>query len=363
MLWLWMAAIVSTLYSSAMPLSVRIIRHASIACFCLLLSACNHIEKKQAVPRTKASASVAHLNSLMEERGAEARFKDGYVTANGSRLHYVIAGEGKPLVFYHGFPGYWYIWKHQLMDLAADYQVIAFDGLGANLSDKPDSLNAYSVENLATQLGEAIKQVISEPYALIGHDWGGALVWAFAQQQPPGLEELIVLSAPPYNQFLELLRTNENQRAASAYVERLKPAAAELRLGADNALGFWRIGGYEKMTKLGIISPTEGQLFKDALARKGALRGGLNWYRANIPEPQHISDNDFWPSQSAMVETKSLLIWGDKDRTFVADFIEGLAQYAKSPKVEILPGVGHAPQVEEPDKVSKLIREFIQDRD
>lgn len=354
-----MAGIVSTLYNRIMPHITRLTARTSVAYLCLLLSLCCQAGISNAGSPTEPSASVTHLNSLLAEQGSKVRFKDGYVTANGSRLHYVIAGSGKPLVFYHGFPGYWYIWKHQLMDLAADYQVIAFDGLGANLSDKPDSLEAYSVANLAKQLGQAIQQITSSPYALIGHDWGGALVWAFAQQQPQGLEELIVLSAPPYNQFLELLKTNEDQRVASAYVERLKPAAAESRLGANNALRFWQIGGYEKMTKQGVISKAEGQLFRDALAREGALRGGLNWYRANIPEPQHISDGDFWPSRSAKVETKSLLIWGDRDRTFISEFIQDLPQYARSPKVEILPGIGHAPQIEEADRVSQLIRNFV----
>lgn len=308
-----------------------------------------------------SSDSLRFLNAQNHNDDEAPKFTEGYVKAGGSRLHYVSGGRGKLVVFYHGFPSYWYIWKHQLRALAKDYRVIAFDGLGTNLSDKPTEVSAYTVSNLSTQLREAIEELNGqEPYILVSHDWGGAMAWAYAQTNPPGLEKLVVLSAPPYNLFLELLRSDANQRKASQYVEYLKSAEGETRLKANNALSFWKAGGYEKFVDRDLISPAEGELFKAAMARPGAVTGGINWYRANLPLPHIISTDDFWPSQSASTSVDSMLIWGETDRTFVPAFLQQLPNYTEQLQIEILSGVGHTPQLEAPERVNKLIRSFIE---
>lgn len=310
-----------------------------------------------------ASESLRFLNTQIQNDDEAAKFTEGYVKAGGSRLHYVSAGSGKLVVFYHGFPSYWYIWKHQLKALAKDYRVIAFDGLGTNLSDKPTEVSAYTVSNISAQLREAIEELNGQkPYILVGHDWGGAMAWAYAQTNPPGLEKLVVLSAPPYNLFLELLRSDADQRKASQYVEYLKSAEGEKRLKANNALSFWKAGGYEKFVARGLISPDEGELFKLAMARQGAVAGGISWYRANLPLPQTITADDFWPSQLARTSVNSLLIWGETDKTFVPAFLQQLPNYTDQLQIEILPEIGHTPQLEAPEKVNRLIRDFIEAR-
>ena len=310
-----------------------------------------------------ASESLRFLNTQIQNDDEAAKFTEGYVKAGGSRLHYVSAGSGKLVVFYHGFPSYWCIWKHQLKALAKDYRVIAFDGLGTNLSDKPTEVSAYTVSNISAQLREAIEELNGQkPYILVGHDWGGAMAWAYAQTNPPGLEKLVVLSAPPYNLFLELLRSDADQRKASQYVEYLKSAEGEKRLKANNALSFWKAGGYEKFVARGLISPDEGELFKLAMARQGAVAGGISWYRANLPLPQTITADDFWPSQLARTSVNSLLIWGETDKTFVPAFLQQLPNYTDQLQIEILPEIGHTPQLEAPEKVNRLIRDFIEAR-
>ena len=341
-------------------------RHLSQSLFALLvlfLAACSHLSAADN-PSEIADPSVTYFNQHLapsRKNGKPIHLSEGYVDYQGSRMHYVMAGEGKPLVFYHGFPGFWFIWKYQLAELAKDYRVIAVDGLGANLSDKPSDISAYRIDRLSNQLGHTIRTLLGdEPYMLIGHDWGGALAWAYAQQNPPGLEKLVVIGAPPYNQFLNLLQHNPDQRKASAYVDRLKSTAAEERLGADNALEFWRIGGYEKMAKSGVISKQESELYRIALARDGALRGGLNWYRANVPAFSDIKAEHFWPSENARTNVESMLIWGEQDRVFVTEFIDQLPEYAPNLRVELLPELGHVPQLRAPEQVNKLIKEFAE---
>ena len=117
---------------------------------------------------------------------------------------------------------------------------------------------------------------------------------------------------------------------------------------------------YRSMINRGLISASEGELYKTALTRPGAVIGGIKWYQANIPELDKITDDDFWPSIKASTEVESMLIWGEDDTTFVSAFIDQLPNYAKDLRIEVLPGVRHWPPLEAPDKVNHLIREFIE---
>jgi len=89
------------------------------------------------------SPSVQFINQHNSDPALQ--FSDHSIDVDDQRLHYVSAGTGKLILFYHGFPSYWYMWKNQLLDLAADYRVVAVDGLGANLSAKPNELAPYHV--------------------------------------------------------------------------------------------------------------------------------------------------------------------------------------------------------------------------
>ncbi|MGB2360144.1 MAG: alpha/beta fold hydrolase, partial [Porticoccaceae bacterium] len=169
------------------------------------------------------SPSVTFINQQISDPALQ--FSDHSIDVDGQRLHYVSAGSGKLILFYHGFPSYWYMWKNQLLDLAADYRVVAVDGLGANLSAKPNKLAPFHVSALSRQLNALAETLAGDQgFVLVGHDWGGALAWSYAQQYPQGLDKLVVLNAPPTNLFLELLRSNPEQRKASTYIARLKDA-------------------------------------------------------------------------------------------------------------------------------------------
>lgn len=309
------------------------------------------------------SESVGFLNAQNRKNNIAVQFSEGYINVDDARLHYVSAGSGKLVVFYHGFPSYWYMWKHQLNALAKDYRVVAIDGLGANLSDKPADINAYKVSNLAHQLHQFIQSISEgEDYILVGHDWGGALSWAYAQRYPDQLQKLIVLNAPPYNLLLEFLATNPEQQQASLYIEKLKSLGRDNNLDTDAAHRMWsRI--YVNHVKRGELSEAEGELFKKALAAPGALNGGINWYLANVPAPDQIREADYWPARSGTTAVDSLLIWGGDDRTFVHSMLEAMPDYAPRLQIETLPGVGHSPSLEAPETVNQLIRNFIASED
>jgi pimeloyl-ACP methyl ester carboxylesterase len=103
------------------------------------------------------------------------------------------------------------------------------------------------------------------------------------------------------------------------------------------------------------------EIFRQGLAQPGAVDGGINWYRANIPELDQIGEEDFWPSRNASTSVPGLLIWGETDDTFVASFIDDLPNYAEHLQVRRLPGLGHSPMLEDPEQVNQILREFLTD--
>ena len=98
---------------------------------------------------------------------------------------------------------------------------------------------------------------------------------------------------------------------------------------------------------------------RQALAIPGAVDGGINWYRANIPLLQDLGEAECWPSPTASTSVPALLIWGETDTTFVAEFIDELDQYATNLEIKRLPDVGHTPMLEAPSLTTSIIEEFL----
>lgn len=75
------------------------------------------------------------------------RVEHHYAENNGVRIHYASLGQGPLVVMIHGFPDFWYTWRHQMAGLSSEYRVVAVDLRGYNLSDKPDGVDAYALPN------------------------------------------------------------------------------------------------------------------------------------------------------------------------------------------------------------------------
>jgi epoxide hydrolase 4 len=78
-----------------------------------------------------------HTLALHSSESVIAMVQHEYAHVNGIRLHYVTAGSGALLLFLHGFPDFWYLWKDQIAHFSQSYRVVAPDLRGYNLSEKP----------------------------------------------------------------------------------------------------------------------------------------------------------------------------------------------------------------------------------
>ncbi len=130
-----------------------------------------------------------------------------FIKTNGINLHYVSQGTGKLMLMLHGFPEFWYSWRHQIAEFASDYCVVAVDLRGYNDSDKPQEVAAYQMLELLADVKGIISGLGYEDCILVAHDWGGAIAWNFAYKYPSMVEKLIVMNLPHPTKFAAGLQT------------------------------------------------------------------------------------------------------------------------------------------------------------
>jgi pimeloyl-ACP methyl ester carboxylesterase len=120
-----------------------------------------------------------------------------FVTVDGTRLHFLIKGSGRPVVLLHGNPGSGQDWTRVFGSLAADHKTIAFDRPGHGQSQRPKHGDA-TVEVQAQLLHDALKQLHVERPIVVGHSWGGALALVYAINYPKEIAGVVLVAPAAY---------------------------------------------------------------------------------------------------------------------------------------------------------------------
>lgn len=294
-------------------------------------------------------------------------FNHEYADVNGLKLHYVKEGSGdKTMLFLHGFPEFWYEWKHQLKEFGQDFTAVAYDQRGYNLSSKPERVEDYAVPLIVADIKAMFEKFGTTPEnkgILVAHDWGGAVAWAFAIRFPAYLEKLIIINAPHPGVFARELQSNPAQQKASAYMNFFRSAQAEATLSANDCAALQQ-ALFKSSTKPHVFSDEDRQMYLDAWTQPGALTGGLNWYRAaNAGPPTENEPNrqtNLVPSLASLtVNVPTLVIWGEQDHALLTGNLEGLEQFVPDLTIKRIPNGSHWVIHEEPELVNRYIREFI----
>lgn len=277
-----------------------------------------------------------------------------FISTDGVNLHYVSQGEGKLMLMLHGFPEFWYSWRHQLIEFASDYHAVAVDLRGYNDSDKPQEVEAYTMSKLIEDVRGVIRGLGYESCILVGHDWGGAIAWNFAHAYPELVEKLIVLNIPHPAKFAEGLQTVQ-QLLKSWYVFVFQlPLLPELILQANDyqaIASMFREMAIDKSA----FTTEDLNAFKDAAAKRGALTAMINYYRGIGKE---LFDRDrSW----SVLNIPTLMIWGENDTALGKELTYGTEDYVRDLQIKYIPNCSHWVQQEQPILVNQYIREFLAD--
>ncbi|HIE16923.1 MAG TPA: alpha/beta hydrolase [Dehalococcoidia bacterium] len=287
--------------------------------------------------------------------------KHGYAEVNNVTLHYVTAGKGKLIMFLHGFPEFWYEWRKQLVEFSKRYQAVAPDMRGYNLSSKPAEVEQYRMNCLVEDVRALAEYLGQRRFILVGHDWGGAVAWAFAMRYPNYLEKLVIINAPHPVTFVRELCDNPAQQKASQYILVHRTPEAERILAEDNyALLVKSVlaVGLEQ----GYFTEEDRKAYVEAWSQPGALTSGLNYYRAaRLGSFTGNSDEVLTADPSLFtIKVPTLVIWGEKDGYLLTGNLEGLDRYVPNLTIKRVPDASHWVIHEKPALVSAYIREFIE---
>jgi epoxide hydrolase A/B len=308
------------------------------------------------------------------------------VDTNGITMHVVEAGSGFPVLLCHGFPEIWYSWRHQLRALAAaGFRAIAPDQRGYGETDAPQAIDAYTVHHLVGDLTGLLDALGIEAAAIVGHDWGGLVVWQMALLAAHRVAAVVGVNTPffprlPAPPTLMMRAVAQGNFHYILYFQEPGVADAELNRDVRRTLR----GFYQEIPKeiieanqdapAGVIGPQGGGLldrlpdgphgsfltaddfdvFARAFERTG-FTGGLNWYRnfdRNWELTAYLS--------GAKVAQPALMITAELDPVLRPEMADGMSAWVPNLRDPILiRGSGHWTQQEKPAEVNQALIGFL----
>jgi len=312
------------------------------------------------------------------------------IETNGIRVRAAVEGSGPLVVMVHGWPESWYSWRHQMAPLAAaGYTACAIDVRGYGGSDKPEPIEAYSMEELTADVAGIAEALSDDGKAiLIGHDWGAPIVWNTALSRPERITAVAGLSVPysgvPARPFTEIFTeafTSKGHFFYQAWFQNVGPPEAEAEadvrgflrkfyyaISGDAPDGTWPAKKHGATLLEGMVdpevfpawmTPADLDYYVGEFERSG-FRGPISRYR------NHERDFD-WLQQfkGRKLEMPTLLIGGDRDPAFngfgripdPAAMMRGHVTDLRA--VHVLPGVGHWTQQERPAEVTGFLLDWL----
>ena len=284
--------------------------------------------------------------------------------ATGVELAVATSGDpaAPPVILLHGFPESHRTWRLVAPLLAERFHCIVPDQRGFGASDQPQAVAAYSADILIADIFALADALGVEQFALVGHDWGGAIAWAAAIGGNPRLTRLGIVNSPHPAIFQKSLIEDEAQRAASQYIRAFRDPGMEAGIAAMGVETFFD-KSFARHVDMAKVSAEERQRYIDDWSRPGAMTAMLNWYRASklvvppmgatVPLPDLV-----WRA-IPKVRIPTLVVWGMRDTALLPLQLDGLDQVVDDLRIERLPDAGHFAPWEAPDAVAGALLELL----
>lgn len=266
-------------------------------------------------------------------------------------LHVVFAGpeDGDPVIFMHGFPEFWFAWRHQMKVLAeAGYRVAAPDLRGYNRSDKPRDWNAYTRRAYANDiLGLMDNQGWSQAH-IVAHDIGAGVAWPMIFEDSERIKTAVIFSVAHPLAFAAV--GNESQ--ISWYRDFLKlPILPEL---LARTYGPTMITNMLRDTsRPGSFSEQDLDVYRAAWDRDHAMDTMYGAYRAPVEPINNIPEDGRTPMPV-------MFLFGAKDPFLSLASAEKSADFLREENVKIFPELGHWMLAEEPEQMAAEILSHLE---
>ncbi len=276
------------------------------------------------------------------------------------RLHYAETGaeNDRLVILLHGFPEFWYSWRHQLPVLGQDYHVVAPDMRGYNLSDKPPRTSDYRIEHLVNDVIGLISHFGKEKADIVAHDWGAGVAWAVAQRHPECVSRLAALQVPMPAAWRANMTFAQLRRSWYMFFFQL-PRIPEWWAGAND---FARVDEMYRTTSVrpGSFNDEDIAAYKEALRQPRALTSSLNYYRANVFRSLRRGGVETPSDDDGKIRVPTLFIYGEQDMAVIPSTVQNLGRFIDAPYREVrIPDSGHWVQNEAVAEVNTALRDFL----
>jgi len=284
--------------------------------------------------------------------------------STGVTLNVAFAGlaDAPAVILLHGFPESHRTWREVAWRLEDKFRLIMPDQRGFAGSDRPADVAEYATDKLIDDIFALADTVGIDSFALVGHDWGGAIAWPAAMRNDPRLTKLAIVNAPHPLIFQKSVIEDADQRAASQYINWFRTPGAEKAIEAMSFDAFFQktFSGHADLSK---IPQAEKQQYLADWSQPGGMLPMLNWYRATklvVPPPGITAPlPEFLLRAFPKIRVPTLVIWGMKDPVLLPVQLDGLEELVDDLRIVKLPDAGHFAPWEAGEQVADALRDFL----
>jgi len=282
-----------------------------------------------------------------------------YISANGARFHIVEAGSGPAVVLLHGFPTFWWTWRHQIVALAeSGFRAIAMDLRGYGGSDHTP--HGYDPETLSADVAGVIRSLGEPEAVIVGHGWGAFIAWSMGVYQSEEARAIAVLGMPHPRALRSAILRNRRQRRLLRYALGFQvPVLPERRLQRDGAA---QIGALLRRWSASSHWPDEDTAarYRAAFAQWPTAHTAIEYHRWAVRSSLRRDGRRFAARMEERIDVPVLAIHGLADTAILPDTAAGSDEYVTGPfTIEYLDDIGHFPHEEAPEAVSALLLPWL----
>lgn len=279
----------------------------------------------------------------------------GYAENGDVRIHYATVGAGPLVVMIHGFPDFWYSWRHQMEGLKDQFTLMAIDQRGYNRSSQPEGVEQYDMTLLVSDVAAVVKHFGQEQATIVGHDWGGAVAWNMAFTRPDLVRNLIILDLPHPTGLARAWASNEDALAATSYARVFRegnPSDPEIFFGSSmtaETLSGW------------VQDPDARAKYVEAFERSD-FNAMLNYYKRNYPDlwSEDAPGTGLAPPTPPSLEIPTLVFHGLEDQALHSDGLNNTWDWIDSDLTLVtVPRAGHFVQQDAAELVTETMRWWL----
>jgi pimeloyl-ACP methyl ester carboxylesterase len=273
------------------------------------------------------------------------------VRAGSYRFHVAEAGAGPLVVLLHGFPEFWWCWRHQLVGLADDgLRVAAPDLRGYGASDKPP--RGYDLPTLAGDVAGLITALGERDAVIVGHGWGGLIGWTVAALHPAVVRRLVVIGAPHPLRVRHAITTSGRQLGALGHAAAFQmPWRPERKLVADD--GAYVAELLRSWSRTDWLDDEAERLHRQAVQIPGVAHCSLEYYRWAVRSLVRPDGVRYAHRMRTPVTAPTLQMHGALDNCVLPAIARGSEEHVDAQyEWREIPDVGHFPHVEVPGLVT-----------